>query len=46
VTDLKNAPGTAKKDLRVTMRRAVDLFQDNYPELVARNGKPLVSLQF
>jgi hypothetical protein len=36
VTDLKNAPGLAKKDLRVTMRRSVDLFQDN-AEFVARN---------
>jgi hypothetical protein len=37
MTDLKNAPGPAKKDLRVTMRRSVDLFQENYPEFVARN---------
>ncbi|CAM0909354.1 unnamed protein product [Alopecurus aequalis] len=37
VTDLKNSPGPAKKDLRVAMRQVVDLFQDNYPELVARN---------
>ena len=37
ITDLKNSPGPAKKDFRVAMRQVVDLFQDNYPELVARN---------
>lgn len=37
VTDLKNSPGPAKKDLRVAMKQVLDLFQDNYPELVARN---------
>jgi hypothetical protein len=37
VTDLKNSPGPAKKDFRVAIRQVVDLFQDNYPELVARN---------
>uniref|UniRef100_A0ACD5UJ55 Uncharacterized protein n=1 Tax=Avena sativa TaxID=4498 RepID=A0ACD5UJ55_AVESA len=37
VTDLRNSPGPAKKDFRVAIRQVVDLFQDNYPELVARN---------
>ncbi|XP_015694283.2 patellin-4 [Oryza brachyantha] len=37
VTDLKNSPGPAKKDLRVAMKQVLELFQDNYPELVARN---------
>jgi hypothetical protein len=37
VTDLKNSPGPARKDFRVAIRQVVDLFQDNYPELVARN---------
>ncbi|KAM0889983.1 hypothetical protein ACQ4PT_027376 [Festuca glaucescens] len=37
VTDLRNSPGPARKDFRVAIRQVVDLFQDNYPELVARN---------
>ncbi|WVZ78985.1 hypothetical protein U9M48_026619 [Paspalum notatum var. saurae] len=37
VIDLKNSPGPAKKDLRVAVKQVLDLFQDNYPELVARN---------
>ncbi|XP_051198490.1 patellin-4 [Lolium perenne] len=37
VTDLKGSPGPARKDFRVAIRQVVDLFQDNYPELVARN---------
>ncbi|KAL6873782.1 hypothetical protein ACP4OV_013864 [Aristida adscensionis] len=37
VTDLRNSPGPAKKDLRVALKQVLDLFQDNYPELVARN---------
>ncbi|TVU08520.1 hypothetical protein EJB05_41925 [Eragrostis curvula] len=37
VTDLRNSPGPAKKDLRVAVKQVLDLFQDNYPELVARN---------
>jgi hypothetical protein len=37
VTDLKNSPGPAKKDFRVAVKQLLDLFQDNYPELVARN---------
>ena len=43
VTDLKNSPGPTKKDLRLAMKQAVVLLQDNYPELVARNvSKPYV----
>lgn len=37
INDLKNAPGLAKKELRVSMKQAVDLLQNNYPEFVARN---------
>ncbi|KAL6603144.1 hypothetical protein ACP70R_043505 [Stipagrostis hirtigluma subsp. patula] len=37
VTDLRNSPGPAKKDFRVAVKQVLDLFQDNYPELVARN---------
>ncbi|XP_062232988.1 patellin-4-like [Phragmites australis] len=37
VTDLRNSPGPAKKELRVAVKQVLDLFQDNYPELVARN---------
>ncbi|CAD6335880.1 unnamed protein product [Miscanthus lutarioriparius] len=37
VTDLRNSPGPAKKDLRIAVKQVLDLFQDNYPELVARN---------
>ncbi|KAG2607892.1 hypothetical protein PVAP13_4NG295966 [Panicum virgatum] len=36
VTDLKNSPGPAK-DFRIAVKQVLDLFQDNYPELVARN---------
>ncbi|PKI60958.1 hypothetical protein CRG98_018664 [Punica granatum] len=37
INDLKNAPGPTKKDLRAATKEAVNLLQDNYPELVARN---------
>lgn len=37
INDLKNSPGPAKKELRITTKQAVDLLQDNYPELVAKN---------
>ncbi|KAF2317933.1 hypothetical protein GH714_041256 [Hevea brasiliensis] len=37
ISDLKNSPSPSKKDLRVAMKQAVGLLQDNYPELVARN---------
>jgi hypothetical protein len=37
VIDLRNSPGPAKKDLRVAAKQVLDLFQDNYPELVTRN---------
>lgn len=42
INDLKNSPGPSKKDLRIATKQAVDLLQDNYPELVAKN----VSLSF
>ncbi|GFP92248.1 patellin-4 [Phtheirospermum japonicum] len=37
VNDLKNAPGPSRRDLRLATKRAVGIFQDNYPEFVARN---------
>ncbi|KAK4743948.1 hypothetical protein SAY87_010260 [Trapa incisa] len=37
VNDLRNSPGPTKKNLRSATKQAVNLLQDNYPELVARN---------
>lgn len=37
VNDLRNSPGPTKKELRMAMKQAVALLQDNYPEFVARN---------
>lgn len=37
INDLKNLPGPSKKELRLATKEAVDLLQDNYPEIVARN---------
>ncbi|KAM7262494.1 hypothetical protein ACFE04_000177 [Oxalis oulophora] len=37
ISDLKNSPGVAKKELRSVVMKAVTLLQDNYPEFVARN---------
>ncbi|KAK3205463.1 hypothetical protein Dsin_019509 [Dipteronia sinensis] len=37
INDLKNSPGISKKELRISMKQAVNLLQDNYPEFVARN---------
>jgi hypothetical protein len=42
VIDLRNSPGPAKKDFRVAVKQVLDLFQDNYPELVARNVSVVV----
>lgn len=36
ITDLKNSPGPGKKNLRQATQKALDIFQDNYPEFVAR----------
>ncbi|KAM0053071.1 putative CRAL-TRIO lipid binding domain, GOLD domain, CRAL/TRIO domain, CRAL/TRIO domain superfamily [Helianthus debilis subsp. tardiflorus] len=36
VNDLKNAPGPAKRELRVATQQALQLLQDNYPEFVAK----------
>lgn len=36
VTDLKNSPGPAKKELRQATRQALSILQDNYPEFVAK----------
>ncbi|KAJ3674496.1 hypothetical protein LUZ60_005112 [Juncus effusus] len=37
VIDLKDAPSLTKKEIRVAMKEAVDLLQDNYPEFVAKS---------
>ncbi|KAL1830840.1 hypothetical protein DCAR_0100789 [Daucus carota subsp. sativus] len=37
VTDLKNSPGLAKKEVRLAVKQALGVLQDNYPEFVARN---------
>ncbi|KAM7500469.1 hypothetical protein LguiA_024883 [Lonicera macranthoides] len=37
VNDLKNSPGPSKKEVRVAIKQAVGVLQDNYPEFVARN---------
>ncbi|WCJ37620.1 Patellin-5 [Euphorbia peplus] len=36
VNDLKNSPGPTKTELRQTTNQALQLFQDNYPEFVAK----------
>ncbi|KAJ1690037.1 hypothetical protein LUZ63_014192 [Rhynchospora breviuscula] len=36
VIDLKDAPGLSKKEIRIAMKEAVELLQDNYPEFVAK----------
>ncbi|ONK65749.1 uncharacterized protein A4U43_C06F530 [Asparagus officinalis] len=37
VTDLKDSVGVSKKELRDTMKQALQTLQDNYPEFVSRN---------
>jgi len=37
INDLKNSPGPAKKEVRLAIKQALGLLQDNYPEFVARN---------
>ncbi|XP_059438080.1 patellin-4 [Corylus avellana] len=37
INDLKKSPGPAKKELRIATKQAIGIFQDNYPELVAKN---------
>ncbi|KAJ6805307.1 patellin-4 [Iris pallida] len=37
ITDLKDSVGPSKKELRDTMKQALQLLQDNYPEFVTRN---------
>lgn len=37
INDLKDAPGPSRKDLRHAVKRALAIFQDNYPEFVAKN---------
>lgn len=41
VNDLKNSPGPVKKELRMATNQAIQLLQDNYPELVAKNVSPI-----
>ncbi|RDX65369.1 Patellin-3, partial [Mucuna pruriens] len=36
VNDLKNSPGLGKRELRQATNQALQLLQDNYPELVAK----------
>lgn len=44
INDLKKSPGPAKKELRIATKQAIGIFQDNYPELVAKNVCVLNSL--
>lgn len=44
INDLKNSPGPAKKEVRVAIKEAVGILQDNYPEFVARNVRSILSL--
>ncbi|XP_077229332.1 patellin-4-like [Tasmannia lanceolata] len=37
ITDLKNSPGPAMKELKIATKKALSLLQDNYPEFVSRN---------
>ncbi|PWA96082.1 CRAL-TRIO lipid binding domain, GOLD domain-containing protein [Artemisia annua] len=36
ISDLKNSPGPAKRELRLATQQALQLLQDNYPEFVAK----------
>ncbi|KAI3460691.1 hypothetical protein Pfo_017354 [Paulownia fortunei] len=36
VSDLKNSPGPAKRELRIATKQALQILQDNYPEFVAK----------
>lgn len=36
ITDMKNSPGPAMKELRTISKKTVSLIQDNYPEIVVR----------
>ncbi|KAJ0511160.1 putative CRAL-TRIO lipid binding domain, GOLD domain, CRAL/TRIO domain, CRAL/TRIO domain superfamily [Helianthus annuus] len=36
ISDLKNSPGPAKRELRLATRQALQILQDNYPEFVAK----------
>lgn len=36
VNDLKNAPGPAKRELRIATKQALQVLQDNYPDFVAK----------
>ena len=46
VTDLKNSPGLAKKEVRLAVKQALGVLQDNYPEFVARNVRVFHILLF
>jgi hypothetical protein len=42
ILDLKNIPGLAKKEVRTAYNQAVNILQDNYPELIVK----MVGLSF
>lgn len=42
VNDLKNSPGLGKWELRQTTKHALQIFQDNYPEFVAKQVVNLI----
>lgn len=44
ITDLKDLIGLSKKEVRDTLKQAVQLLQDNYPEFVARNVRSVYFL--
>lgn len=46
VNDLKNSPGLTKWELRNATRRALQLFQDNYPEFAAKQVSSSSSIHF
>ncbi|KAJ0502943.1 putative CRAL-TRIO lipid binding domain, CRAL/TRIO domain, CRAL/TRIO domain superfamily, patellin [Helianthus annuus] len=39
ISDLKNSPGPAKRELRLATRQALQILQDNYPEFVAKQDR-------
>ena len=46
ISDLKNAPGVYRKEIRNAMQRALGLLQDNYPEFVAKNVSFFFSCEY
>ncbi|KAL5998683.1 hypothetical protein ACLOJK_009627 [Asimina triloba] len=37
ISDLKNSPGPPTKELRITLRKAVSVLEDHYPDFVEKN---------